>query len=227
MKYSFCTTVYNSGEIIGEFLKSMSELLDNNSELVIVDNLSIDGTAEALESFASNNINVSVIRKYIPENVVETGVAQGVSSRFILEALKDNNAGKLTSIDLPNYNPKGQINRDGQNDSVFVKKELGVGWIVPDSLRGRWNLLLGDSKEILRNLDVTPDIFFHDSDHSYEHMTFEFEWAYDHLTSEGFIVSDDINWNKSFEDFIGRHKNSVKKLYSKFGTGVAKLTSAN
>lgn len=168
-----------------------------------------------------------LVRKHLPENIVETGVAQGISSRFILEALNENKTGCLTSIDLPNYDPKGQINRDGVNDSVFVRKDLGVGWIVPDKLRQRWTLLLGDSKEILKNLSLRPDIFFHDSDHSYEHMQFEFEWAYSHLTSEGIIVSDDISWNRSFYDFIDKHKDSVKEIYSKFGTGVAKLNSAN
>ena len=36
-----------------------------------------------------------------PKNVVETGVAHGVTSRFILEALEKNGSGHLSSIDLP------------------------------------------------------------------------------------------------------------------------------
>ncbi len=42
-----------------------------------------------------------LMRHLRPKNVVETGVAHGVTSRFILEALKRNGDGHLWSIDLP------------------------------------------------------------------------------------------------------------------------------
>ena len=86
-------------------------------------------------------------------------------------------------------------------------------------------LILGDSKKILSELNLRPEIFFHDSDHSYEHMTFEFEWALKHLMPQGFLVSDDIAWNKSFFDFINKYSDSIKEIYSQAGTGVAKLVS--
>ena len=50
-----------------------------------------------------------LIRKYYPEVVVETGVAQGVSSMFILQAMDDNDHGSLVSIDLPNFNQDGHM----------------------------------------------------------------------------------------------------------------------
>lgn len=43
----------------------------------------------------------TIIRIRKPDIVVETGVAQGVSSTFILQALEDNGRGQLYSIDLP------------------------------------------------------------------------------------------------------------------------------
>jgi hypothetical protein len=42
-----------------------------------------------------------LVRHLRPRKVVETGVAHGVTSRFILEALKKNGDGHLWSIDLP------------------------------------------------------------------------------------------------------------------------------
>lgn len=63
MKYSYCTTVYNSSGVIGEFLNFMSKHLDSSSELVIVDNYSIDGTYETLRTFANDKANVSIIQK--------------------------------------------------------------------------------------------------------------------------------------------------------------------
>jgi predicted O-methyltransferase YrrM len=41
-----------------------------------------------------------LVRIFKPEVVVETGVANGVSSSFILKALDQNSRGKLYSIDL-------------------------------------------------------------------------------------------------------------------------------
>jgi hypothetical protein len=46
-----------------------------------------------------------LVRHLRPVNVVETGVAHGMTSRFILEALGRIGAGKLWSIDLPPLNP--------------------------------------------------------------------------------------------------------------------------
>jgi hypothetical protein len=42
-----------------------------------------------------------LLRHLRPEKVIETGVARGFTSRFILEALERNSAGHLWSIDLP------------------------------------------------------------------------------------------------------------------------------
>jgi len=44
----------------------------------------------------------NLIRDTRPSIVVETGVASGVSTAYILQALEDNRKGKLYSIDLPN-----------------------------------------------------------------------------------------------------------------------------
>jgi hypothetical protein len=46
-----------------------------------------------------------LIRHLRPVNVVEAGVAHGMTARFILEALETIDAGKLWSTDLPPLNP--------------------------------------------------------------------------------------------------------------------------
>lgn len=163
------------------------------------------------------------IRKVKPNTVLETGVAQGISSTFILNALESNGAGHLTSIDLPNLDENGQFNEDGTKDFVHIKKELGVGWIVPTKLRKYWTLILGDAKEELQKLDMRPDIFFHDSNHSYEHMMMEFNWAFDNLPNNGILFSDDIGWNQSFRDFIKYNEGSVRKVMSNPNVGIAQV----
>lgn len=152
-----------------------------------------------------------LIRERKPEIVIETGVAQGVSSSFILSALRKNGRGTLTSIDMPNYNPNGLDYPTGgeRRDNVWVKPELGSGWIVPQDLRSVWNLIIGRSSKVLPGIEGQVDFFFHDSEHSYDNMTFELEWALSHLSDGGVICCDDISWNRAFHDFVARHRPSV------------------
>ena len=129
-----------------------------------------------------------------PQSVVETGVADGYSSSFILSALEANLKGHLYSIDLPNQ--PGQELTCGRT----------TGWLVPEGLKKRWTLLLGSSREKLPQLLdslKTIDIFYHDSGHSYENMMFEFNEAISHLGQNSLLVSDDITDTKAFDDFCG------------------------
>lgn len=50
-----------------------------------------------------------LVRHLKPKRVVETGVAHGVTSRFVLEALERNGSGHLWSIDLPPWKGVGEI----------------------------------------------------------------------------------------------------------------------
>lgn len=161
-----------------------------------------------------------LISRFAPKAVTETGVAQGVTSRFILEAMKLNGRGSLTSIDLSNYDVSGKMNEDGSIEGVFVREGTGVGWLVTESLKERWNLILGDSREILPNLEITPEIFFHDSDHSYIHMMFEFEEALKKLPKYGLIISDDVKRNSSFKDFLNKYHDSFKEVFFDYGVGI-------
>lgn len=91
------------------------------------------------------------VRTVRPEVVVESGVAHGVTSSFVLKALDDNRKGKLVSIDLP---PLGSHSDDW------------VGIAIPDRLRARWELVRGRSAVVLPSLTKTlPPIgvFVHDS----------------------------------------------------------------
>jgi predicted O-methyltransferase YrrM len=141
----------------------------------------------------------------MPKIVVETGVASGVSSFLILNAIKLNKIGTLYSIDLPDRN-------------IIGNKE--VGFVVPKELRNNWKLILGDSKielpKLLKELKQI-DIFFHDSLHTYDHMMFEFKTAWPHIKEKGILISDDIYWNNAFFDFAEK----IKQKYIKFnGIGI-------
>jgi hypothetical protein len=159
-----------------------------------------------------------LVRRFRPASIIETGVAQGISSCFILAALAANDSGNLTSIDLPNFDPRGYATvikgRPGV-DRVYVKPEMGPGWIVPLQLRARWHLELGPSQEILPRITGTTDFFFHDSLHTPEHMLFEFRWAWDHLNTPGLLVSDDIEWNASFTGFVRSQAGCIALMSSR------------
>lgn len=145
-----------------------------------------------------------------PNIILETGVASGRSAYVMLDALEENKNGQLYSIDLPHYyageKPKVSISSDGnQALDGFIPAQRSPGWLVPDTLRNRWHLFLGDSRDLLpatlQKLG-TIDIFFHDSDHSYESMSFEYTMAWPHISQQGFLLSDDVKWNAAFNDFI-------------------------
>lgn len=75
----------------------------------------------------------------------------------------------------------------------------------------RWNLILGDAKielpKLLKQLK-SVDIFLHDSLHTYEHMMFEYNTVWKHLSVNGLLLSDDVNekWSLAFVDFCNIKK---------------------
>lgn len=65
----------------------------------------------------------TIVRAYKPEIVVETGVAHGVTSAFMLCAMHENNKGHLYSIDLPPYEAYTKI-----EGGIYVLKDgQGIG----------------------------------------------------------------------------------------------------
>lgn len=160
-----------------------------------------------------------LIREYQPRILVETGVCNGVSSAVILATLEKNKSGFLYSIDLPeiadtNYD-EGTF-WEGKKGAV-IPKSCQSGWLIPDQYRARWHLTLGQTQmrlpTLLSELDEI-DFFLHDSEHSYECMTFEYEEAWKYLKSGGLLVSDDINWNSAFEDFSKSHSRDINIIDS-------------
>lgn len=131
-----------------------------------------------------------LIRHGRPNNVVETGVAHGFTSRFILEALEKNGAGHLCSIDRPPLNPalQGQVG-------------IAVGGRYPK----RWTLIRGSSRRRLPALLSRLggiDLFIHDSLHTEHNVRFELDRAWAALRPGGALVVDDIDTNWGFRTFL-------------------------
>jgi predicted O-methyltransferase YrrM len=134
-----------------------------------------------------------VCRLLEPDVVAETGVAYGVSSAFILRALKENGRGVLHSVDLP---------------PLRREYERFWGMAVSESLRNRWRLHRGASTRVLPRLLEeleTVDLFVHDSLHTYRNMRREFEAIWPRLRSGGALLADDVERNRAFGEL--RQKN--------------------
>ena len=100
--------------------------------------------------------------------MVEVGVSSGVSSAYLLKAMDRLGRGTLHSVDLP----KLEVLRPDGHRSRYASWALprpASGWAVPFPLRKRWDLRLGNKKDVLPLLAeelVTVDIFLYDVPHS-------------------------------------------------------------
>ena len=130
------------------------------------------------------------IRHTRPAAVVETGVARGVTSRVILEALSANDDGHLWSIDLPHL--------------FLPDLHQETAAAVPGRQHPRWTYLRGSSRGRLRPLlaDLGQiDMFVHDSLHTGRNMRFEMTTAWASLADGGLMLVDDVH-NQAFRDFV-------------------------
>ncbi|AGJ63545.1 class I SAM-dependent methyltransferase [Saccharolobus islandicus] len=123
----------------------------------------------------------SIIKYYNPDIVIETGVGPGVSSTIILSALE---RGTLHSIDVRETLENGKQ----------------VGFLVPEQLKSKWKLYIGRSRDIL--LDLLKklgkvDIFLHDSEHTFENVTFELNIAWDYLRNGGILLIDNLDFTEA------------------------------
>lgn len=139
------------------------------------------------------------VRAIRPEVMVETGVHNGMSSAFILLGMARNGTGTLVSVDMPPDDVR--ILEQGTNPLPGAKVP---GWIIPERLRDRHQLLLGPAERLLPEALAAQggiDAFLHDSDHSYSHMMFEMGLAWAYLRPGGWILADNVEQNPAFSHF--------------------------
>lgn len=155
----------------------------------------------------THGILYAILRKYKPDNFLETGIANGYSATVILSAMKRNGKGSLTSIDIT-------------KEFEFFGRRQRVGWIVPEDLTENWEIKIGSTRKILPEINQNFHMFYHDSEHSEENMLFEFDWANSHLEPGGVLISDDIDLNRAWDLFLKRH-NKFEQIVRSVTTGAA------
>lgn len=130
------------------------------------------------------------VRSAKPNHVLETGVANGVSSFFILHALRSKGSGLLHSIDVSS----------------------DVGRLLTKDERQNWDLHVLDGrspgKSLLTAFTKLPrlNLFVHDSDHSYRWMRREYDLAARQMVPGGWLTSDDADSSYAFAEFCSRRQ---------------------
>ena len=132
------------------------------------------------------------IRHMEPQRVLETGVARGVTSALVLGAMAQSNGevGRLWSIDLP---------------------PMMSGWheqsklLVDEAAWPNWTYIRGSSRRTMTSTCASIgsiDIFIHDSLHTPQTMKYELNKAWPYIRAGGLLISDDVEGNSAFVDFV-------------------------
>jgi len=131
-------------------------------------------------------VSVRILR---PSLIVETGTANGTSSAAISAALHANDFGKLETFDVYKFSLE----------------------YVPDHLRNRITSHVLDKRGdlelwLIENEKIISgeSIFFHDSNHSFEHQSWEYEIAKNR--GFGYLISDDVDDSFAFIKVQGLQK---------------------
>ncbi len=117
---------------------------------------------------------------------IETGTQHGLSAYV---------AGETSQ----RYSPGMTITSFDVSHDQYIIKSSGAEYFCLS-----WPVRRNFMKQTLRHR-IEPLLFFHDSDHSYENMFFEFNWAWNQLNAAA-IISDDVDSNDAFFDFCESSK---------------------
>jgi predicted O-methyltransferase YrrM len=137
----------------------------------------------------------AVTRTQKPDHVLETGIADGVSSYVLLAAMDRNGKGTLHSTDIrPN-----------------------AGELVGSS--ARWDRFILDRRQPAKSITAYVrglpelDLFMHDSLHRRSWHQRELALAYSRLRAGGILASDDVNSSFAYSDFCAAHDLEPKFLF--------------
>jgi predicted O-methyltransferase YrrM len=153
----------------------------------------------------------ALVRALKPQVVVETGVDKGLGSCLLVSALQRNAAegqpGKLIGIDI---NPK-------------------AGYLVQHPYDQPCQMVYADSLATLAGLKESVDVFIHDSDHSPEFETKEYESVTSKLSPRAVVVSDNaahtdrlLRWaRENGREFIYFAEQPARHWWPGEGIGIA------
>lgn len=153
-----------------------------------------------------------------PESIVEIGVANGMSTAYILGALDDEgideDAVTIHAIDRPQFahqirERRGRFGLEGRGGIIPDRKE--VGWLAPNRTKQKYNyqLHVGDFTHILDDiLELSDglDLAIYDASKDPEEMRFAYDRCLERLQDGGILVSDDVLVNDTFENLMDKRR---------------------
>ena len=192
LSMEWCRTKAISKEHLYEklgFVSSSSEIftegfIENKSNIIRASNADFGGMGDIhLIHDICENIQAT--------HCIETGVAYGWSSEAVLRSISKRK-GSLISVDMPMI---------GQDDYHLI------GFVVSDVYQKNWSLLrMPDMNGLLKAIKMHGtnqiDFIHYDSDKSYYGRKWSQPIIMNALKENGIFVSDDINDNFAFKDFV-------------------------
>ena len=130
----------------------------------------------------------SLIKANNSKLIIETGVANGITTNAIMKALEESGAG-------------------GELHSFDVLPETSKAYVGG----GNWNFHLLNTKntykQIVNEITKLPkvDIWVHDSNHGYRWQKFEYLLALKSLNTGGILISDDIDASSAWAELSRSH----------------------
>ena len=129
----------------------------------------------------------SLIKSNNSKLIIETGVANGISTNAIMKALEESGGdGELNSFDLLPETSKAYV---GGNWNFHLLKRKNV------------------HKQIKSVVSLLPkvDVWVHDSNHGYRWQKFEYLLALSVLSKNGILISDDIDASSAWGELSKTH----------------------
>ena len=130
----------------------------------------------------------SLIKANKSKLIIETGVANGITTNAIMKALEESGG-------------------DGELNSFDVLPETSKAYLGG----GNWNFYLLKGKKVHKqiNSEVSSlqnvDIWVHDSNHGYRWQKFEYLLALSVLNKNGILISDDIDASSAWGELAKTH----------------------
>lgn len=177
------------------FERKNLDLLSRNFKKIL------DNASKITSTHWNSQVNLcALIYSFIIKNhiqvVIETGVANGISTNVILSALRKT-GGKLHSFDVL---PSAQNSVTDQSNWTF---HLLSQRTARSELEKKVNKI------------GKCDLWLHDSNHGFNWQLFEYQLAIENLSKKGFLFSDDIDASPAWGYFSAARKQPSIAIFDK------------
>ena len=153
------------------------------------------GLADPVARFGRRLGWYAMVRARAPRLVVETGTDKGLGTCVLAAALLRN----------------ADEGRDGQVVSIDINR--AAGYLAASEPWSRVvDLRIGDSLEVIREMDGPVDLFLHDSDHSARHEAAELAAIEPHTCDRSLLLTD----NASVTNVLAEHAERTARRFLAF-----------